>query len=172
MIAKYEVKKHLLYKDDHQISFKKSPNHGWLIDPNLVVIHYTGDNSPQGALSWLCSPSAKLSAHLVIAKTGQIWQLLPFNVRGWHAGRSEYDGRADVNGFSIGIENVGLGDEWPEAQIQANIDVIKALCKAYAIIDIVGHDEVALPDGRKVDPGSLYPWKRIGDACGFQWEGI
>ena len=77
-----------------------------------------------------------------------------------------------MNGFSIGIENVGLGDDWPEAQIQANIDVINALCEAYDIIDLVGHDEVAVPKGRKVDPGPLYPWRRVGDATGFQWEGV
>jgi N-acetyl-anhydromuramyl-L-alanine amidase AmpD len=75
-----------------------------------------------------------------------------------------------VNGYSIGIENVGLGDDWPEAQIEANIGVIKALCAAYDIIDLVGHDEVAVPEGRKVDPGPKYPWVQVGDACGFKWE--
>ena len=152
------------------VNWKASPNYRGTIRPQLIVIHYTGTNSLQSALSWLCNKSSGVSAHLVIAKTGQIWQLVPFNMRAWHAGKSEYDGRADVNSFSIGIENVGLGDEWPEAQIQANIDVIKALCEAYDIQDIVGHDEVAVPPGRKVDPGPLYPWKRIGDACGFEWE--
>lgn len=154
------------------VNWKPSPNHGGVIKPEIVVIHYTGDNSLQGALSWLCNPVAKVSAHLVIAKTGQIWQLVPFNLRAWHAGRSEYLGRPDVNGFSIGIENVGIGDKWPEEQIQANIDVIKALCEAYDIYDVVGHDEVAIPPGRKADPGPNYPWKRIGDACGFEWEFI
>lgn len=165
-----EVKKHLLYSDGKLVNQKSSPNRGGIITPTLVVIHYTGSNSLQGALSWLCAKGSQVSAHLVIAKTGQIWQLLPFNVAGWHAGRSEYNGRSGVNAFSIGIENVGLGDEWPEAQIQANIDVIKALCAAYKIVDLVGHDEVAIPDGRKPDPGPKYPWKRVGDACGFQWE--
>jgi N-acetylmuramoyl-L-alanine amidase len=167
---KYSIHDHLLYLDGKQANYKASPNRGGIIKPSLVVIHYTGSNSLQGALSWLCTPSAKVSAHLVIAKTGDIWQLLPFNIWGWHAGRSEYDGRGDVNGFSIGIENVGLGDEWPEAQIQANVDVIQALCQAYKIVDLVGHDEVAIPEGRKVDPGPKYPWKRVGDACGFKWE--
>lgn len=165
----FEVKNHLLYKDG-LTNFKKSPNHSGMIKPELVVIHYTGSNSLQGAISWLCNPAAKVSAHLVIAKTGQVWQLLPFNIKGWHAGRSEYNGRREVNGFSIGIENVGLGDEWLEAQVQANIDVINALCTAYDIVDLVGHDEVAVPAGRKNDPGPAYPWKRVGDACGFEWE--
>ena len=152
------------------MSYAPTPNHGKLIKPGLVVIHYTGSNSLQGVLSWLCDPKSRVSAHLVIAKTGQVWQLLPFNVRAWHAGKSEYAGRANVNGFSIGIENVGLGDEWPEAQIEANIGVIRALCAVYDIVDLVGHDEVAIPEGRKADPGPHYPWKRVGDATGFKWE--
>jgi N-acetyl-anhydromuramyl-L-alanine amidase AmpD len=83
-------------------------------------------------------------------------------VRGWHAGVSEWGGRSDVNSFSIGIENQGLGDEWPEAQIQANINVINALHKAYSITATVGHCDVA--PGRKVDPGLNYPWDRVADA--------
>lgn len=70
-----------------------------------------------------------------------------------------------MNDFSIGIENVGLGDEWPDAQIQANIEVLDALYAVYRIEDTVGHEDVA--PGRKVDPGPQYPWKRIFPG----WEG-
>lgn len=161
----YTVKNHFLYQSGIRVSSKLSPNHGGLITPEIAVIHFTGDNSLNGALSWLCSPKAKVSAHLVIAKTGVVWQLLPFNLRGWHAGLSSYDGRSDVNSFSIGIENVGIGDEWPEAQIQSNIEVLDALYAAYRLEDTVGHCDVA--PGRKVDPGPRYPWKQIFPG----WEG-
>jgi N-acetylmuramoyl-L-alanine amidase len=155
----YIVRNNLLYKDGERVSTKLSPNHGGTIRPEIVVIHYTGSNSLSGALSWLCDGKSKVSAHLVIAKTGVIWQLLPFNIRAWHAGRSSYNGRADVNSFSIGIENVGLGDEWPDAQIQANIDILDALYAHYRIEDTLGHCDVA--PGRKVDPGPKYPWDKI-----------
>jgi len=151
-------------------NWKSSPNYGGIITPELIVIHYTGSNSLQGGLNWLCDPKAKVSAHLLIAKTGQIWQLVPFNHRAWHAGRSEYDGRPDVNSFSIGIENVGFGDEWPESQIKANIDVINALCQEYDIVALAGHNDVAVPAGRKADPGPLYPWERVLKECGFEYE--
>jgi N-acetylmuramoyl-L-alanine amidase len=160
----YTIKNHLLYKDDERVSFKMSPNHGGEITPEIIVIHYTGDNGT-GGLQWLTSKGSGVSAHLWIAKTGQIWQLLPFNLKGWHAGVSEYDGRSNVNNFSIGTENQGTGDNWPEAQILANIGVIKALYAAYNIQDTVGHCDVA--PGRKVDPGPRYPWKRISP----DWEG-
>ncbi len=161
----YSVKGNFLYKGDERVSQKQSPNHGGVIDPEIIVIHYTGSNNFQGSLSWLTSPGSKVSAHLIITKEGVVWQLLPLNVCGWHAGVSSYDGRTGVNSFSIGIENQGLGDEWPETQVKANIDVIKAICRAYQITDIVGHCDVA--PGRKVDPGAGYPWDRVREAAGF-----
>ena len=157
----FEVKNGFLYKDGKRVSYKESPNHGGTIEPQLIVVHYTGDNGT-GGLRWLCSPESQVSAHLWIAKTGIVWQLLPFTVRGWHAGKSEWDGRPDVNNFSIGIENQGIGDEWPEAQIRTNIDVIIALHKAYPIQATVGHEDVA--PGRKVDPGPNFPWDQVADA--------
>ena len=167
VIPGYSVSNHWLNLDGKLVNVKLSPNRGRLITPEIIVIHYTGDNSLQSALDWLCAREAEVSAHLVIAKTGAVWQLMPFNVQAWHAGRSEYDGRAGVNNFSIGIENVGTGDEWPDAQIQANIGIIRALYRAYGIEDTVGHEDVAVPPGRKVDPGPRYPWKTIFP----NWEG-
>jgi len=65
-----------------------------------------------------------------------------------------------VNSFSIGIENQGVGDEWPEAQVTANRQVVEALMRAYPdIIDVVGHEDVS--PGRKVDPGPNFPWDDV-----------
>ena len=153
------VQDDFLIADGVQVQYKGSPNHGSQIIPRLIVIHYTGDNSCEGALSWLCSTKSGVSAHLVIDKNGVIYQLLPFNIQAWHAGRSDYNGEIQVNGFSIGIENVGLGDEWPDEQIEANRAVIAALYSFYPIEDTVGHEDVA--PGRKTDPGPNYPWSKV-----------
>lgn len=142
-------------------TWRPSPNHGGIITPELVVIHYTGSNSLVGAMSWLCSPAARVSAHLVISKSGQVFQLVPFNVAAWHAGKSEYSGRSGVNQFSIGIEHVGLGDEWPEAQVDALVKALKEIVLAYDIEDFVGHEDVAVPAGRKADPGPNFPWDYV-----------
>ena len=157
----YSVKNGFLYKDDRRVSYKESPNRGGTIEPELIVVHYTGDNG-LGGLEWLCARQSQVSAHFWISKAGVVWQLLPCNVRGWHAGVSSWDGRSDCNSFSIGIENQGIGDNWPEAQVQANIDVIIALHRAYKIQATVGHEDVA--PGRKVDPGPNFPWDRVEKA--------
>jgi len=155
----YEIRDDFLFIDGVRVEYRQSPNHGSQIEPRLIVIHYTGDNSCEGALSWLCSKKSGVSAHLVIDKDGTIYQLLPFNIQGWHAGRGEYNGEKYVNGFSIGIENVGIGDSWPDAQIEANRAVIETLYSYYPIEDVVGHEDVA--PGRKVDPGPNYPWDKV-----------
>ena len=128
----FEIKNGFLYKDGQRVSYKESPNHGGTIEPELIVIHYTGDNGT-GGLQWLCDQASQVSAHLWIAKTGVVWQLLPFNVCAWHAGRSEWDGRSGCNSFSVGIENQGTGDEWPEKQ--GTGDYRRHYCPAQSLSD-------------------------------------
>jgi N-acetylmuramoyl-L-alanine amidase len=156
---KCEVKDDFLYADGALVEQRQTPNHGSQIIPRIIVIHYTGDNNAEGGLSWLCSSKSGVSAHLVIDKDGTIYQILPFNIQAWHAGKSSYNGRSNVNGFSIGIENVGIGDEWPDAQIEANRAVVAALYTAYPITDTVGHEDVS--PGRKTDPGPNFPWDKV-----------
>ncbi len=78
-------------------------------EPDSIIIHYTAMTSAQSAANALCNPKVKASAHLVVGKQGEIFQLAPFNYRTWHAGVSEYGGRKYYNHFAIGIEidNVG-----------------------------------------------------------------
>jgi len=158
----YFVRDGWLYNGNQQVSVKPSPNHGGAIQPTLVVIHYDGTNG-LGGLEWLCSSESGVSAHLWIAKSGVVWQLLNFNDRAWHAGVSSWNGESignSVNAFSIGIENQGLGDHWPDEQVEANRLVVNALLKAYpAITAVVGHEDVA--PGRKTDPGPQYPWEKV-----------
>jgi len=87
------------------IAFERSPNQSsGTITPEFLVMHYTAGTSFKGAVDWLSNPDAKASAHLVIGRDGRIQQLVDFNRKAWHAGRSFWDGRSGANGFSIGIE--------------------------------------------------------------------
>lgn len=158
----YSIINHLLYKDGSPVAQVPSPNRGREITPEIVVLHYTGDESEAGAISWLCARQSGVSAHLVINKSGGISQLVPFNITAWHAGRSEYNGQPGVNSFSVGIENVGTGSYFTDEQYEANRAVIAALFNAYpSIIDVVGHEDVCIPPGRKSDPGKNFDWSRV-----------
>jgi len=160
----FEIVNHRLVGVDYVES-----NHytrGVEINIDMVVEHYTAGSSFQGDLNWLTKPREqnRVSAHFLIGKDGRIVQLVPLNRRAWHAGVASFQGREGVNSRSVGIENHGFGREWPEAQIQANLKVIASIKAHYpAVVWIAGHDEVALPKGRKADPGPLFPWERFRD---------
>ncbi|HTV24070.1 MAG TPA: N-acetylmuramoyl-L-alanine amidase [Polyangiaceae bacterium] len=79
------------------------------IEPWLIVIHYTANQSAAETVSWFQSPQSKVSAHLVVDLDGSITQMVPFNRRAAHAGTSRWRGKEGCNRFSIGIEIVNPG---------------------------------------------------------------
>lgn len=105
----FAVKNHVLHCDGKPVPQKPTPNIGGALKPSLLIMHYTASQSAKGAISWLCNPNAKASAHLVIDVTGAATQLAPFNRVAWHAGKSVWKRRANCNGFSIGVELANAG---------------------------------------------------------------
>jgi N-acetylmuramoyl-L-alanine amidase len=83
---------------------KQGISHQPIQGPDTIVIHYTAGSSAESAVNWLANPTSKVSAHIVIDRSGKIYQIIPFNKVAWHAGKSEYGGRNGFNSFSIGIE--------------------------------------------------------------------
>lgn len=71
---------------------------------DTVVLHSTDGANAMSSAHYLARNDTSVSAHLVVARSGRVIQLLPFNVRAWHAGVSEYEGRKQLNDFSVGIE--------------------------------------------------------------------
>ncbi|MGZ3259297.1 MAG: N-acetylmuramoyl-L-alanine amidase, partial [Croceibacterium sp.] len=87
----------------------------------MVVLHYTDMPSAEAALTRLCDPAAKVSAHYVITEEGEVIRLVDESMRAWHAGMSYWRGKSNVNGASIGIELVNPGHTcgyrpFPDAQ--------------------------------------------------------
>ncbi len=103
----------------------------------------------------------KVSAHLLIRRSGEIVQYVPFHRRAWHAGRSEFFGRCDCNDFSIGIELEGADDlAFEDAQYRSLAEVTGVLMQQYPGITarrIAGHSDIA--SGRKTDPGPAFDWR-------------
>ncbi|MGL5683126.1 MAG: N-acetylmuramoyl-L-alanine amidase [Marinifilaceae bacterium] len=97
--------------------------------PELAVLHYTASGSAMSSAHYLVREDVDASAHVLIARDGRVIQLVPFNVQAWHAGKSCYEGRSDVNGFSVGIELQNAGElhkrgekfySWYNAEIRAD----------------------------------------------------
>ena len=100
-----KIDNHRLIADNGQpVRYVETPNHGGVMTPEYLVMHYTAGSSAESAVAWLCNPEAKASAHLVIGRDGSITQLAAFNRSAWHAGQSRWAGRNSLNAFSIGIE--------------------------------------------------------------------
>jgi len=139
---------------------------------HFVVLHYT-NASLERSLALLTH--GEVSAHYLIGDgPATVYQLVDENRRAWHAGDSQWDGRTWLNSSSIGIEIVNPGFDttpngrvwypYSEAQIQSLIALLKDIVKRNNINPryIIGHSDIA--PLRKLDPGPLFPWKRLADA--------
>ena len=105
----------------------------------------------------------RVSAHVLIRRSGEVVQYVPFDRRAWHAGVSCFGGREACNDFSIGIELEGCDDEpYTEDQYRRLAEVVGLLMRHYPEITrdrIVGHSDIA--PGRKTDPGRMFDWNRL-----------
>lgn len=104
------IKDHRLTATDQTIPFIKSPNQSGEITPKYLIIHYTAGASAGSSVNWFKNPAAKASAHLVISREGLITQMVKFNLKAWHAGRSSWKGVSGLNSHSIGIELANWGE--------------------------------------------------------------
>ena len=137
----------------------------------FVVVHYTSA-SLERSLQLLTR--GEVSSHYLIGDdtNATLYKLMDESQRAWHAGESEWQGRTWLNSSSIGIEIVNPGFKetptggrywypYSEAQVQSLIVLLKDISKRYAINprNIIGHSDIA--PLRKLDPGPLFPWKRL-----------
>ncbi|MDX1949400.1 MAG: N-acetylmuramoyl-L-alanine amidase [Rickettsiales bacterium] len=135
---------------------------------DTIILHYTGMKSTKEALQRMCDINTEVSCHYLIAENGEIIQLVDDEFKAWHAGKSHWAGRENLNNYSIGIEISNLGHEWgykpfEDEQIDSLIELCKSLVQNYNIKpqNILGHSDIA--PVRKEDPGELFPWKLLAD---------
>jgi N-acetylmuramoyl-L-alanine amidase len=133
---------------------------------SMLVLHYTGMQDAQSAIDRLRDPTAKVSAHYLVAEDGTVLRMVAEDKRAWHAGKSRWRGIEDINSASIGIEIVNPGHEFgyppfPEQQVDALIPLVAAIKERHGITrgNVVGHSDIA--PTRKQDPGELFPWSRL-----------
>ncbi|MBX3571313.1 MAG: N-acetylmuramoyl-L-alanine amidase [Mesorhizobium sp.] len=83
---------------------------GGILNPRFLIIHYTAGASFESDVRSLSTDVVQSSVHLVIGRSGEIIQIVPFNRVAWHAGESRWGNLSGMNQHSIGIElsNAGL----------------------------------------------------------------
>ncbi len=147
--------------------FRPSPNFDARpAPPDMVVLHYTDMADVAAAEAWLCNPESRVSAHYLITAEGAVTQMVREEDRAWHAGVSFWDGTANVNGRSIGIELDSPGHrpdapEFADAQMAALEDLLRGILGRWGIAkrNVVAHSDIA--PLRKIDPGERFPWARL-----------
>ncbi|MDD5296300.1 MAG: N-acetylmuramoyl-L-alanine amidase [Rhodocyclaceae bacterium] len=140
-----------------------SSNHD-LRRPDFVILHHTGSADAARALNTLTDPLHRVSAHYLVVRDGTIYQLVDERARAWHAGASRWGMQTDLNSASLGIELDNDGSEdYPEIQLASLLSLLDDLARRNHIPpgNYLGHGDVA--PGRKFDPGSRFPWKRLAE---------
>lgn len=137
--------------------------------PDILIMHYTGMQSCEAAVTRLTDAASRVSSHYTIDEDGTIYRHVAEELRGWHAGVSHWRGETDINSRSVGIEIVNPGHEFgyrafPAAQIDAVIWLSQGIVARHKIPprNVIGHSDIA--PGRKTDPGELFPWRQLAQA--------
>ncbi|MDB2407298.1 N-acetylmuramoyl-L-alanine amidase [Jannaschia sp.] len=144
-----------------------SPNQGprrsGFTRPDLIVLHYTAmQGGPGPATKRLRDPATQVSCHYILGEDGSAAQLVPDEMRAWHAGAGRWGASDDVNSRSLGIELSNDGaSPFPAPQMDQLEALLRALMARHSIPpqNVIAHSDCA--PGRKIDPGPRFDWYRL-----------
>lgn len=130
---------------------------------DILLLHYTGMASEQGALDWLCCQESGVSCHYFVRTSGEVVQLVSEAHRAHHAGVGCWEGHRDINSRSIGIEIANHGHDgglpdFPKLQMIAVSNLCRDIVSRLNIQPrhVLGHSDIA--PKRKQDPGEQFDW--------------
>ncbi len=157
----------------------RNPMAQWVASPNeeprrpvLIVIHATEQNGVARSLHTLRTGNrgGPVSAHYLVGREGDLYQLVADERRAWHAGSGRWGTITDLNSGSIGIEldNDGSAD-FPQAQIDTLLRLLEDLCTRLNIPrrQIIAHSDLA--PTRKRDPNARFPWHTLAQSGFGPW---
>ena len=108
----------------------------------LIVLHTT--EAP--AKSSLNKLSERGEAHYCVVENGTVYRIVDRDREAFHAGRSMWNGKSDVDEFSVGIEVVGYHNKQVTlAQLSALCELLAELKALYGVDDahVLCHSHVA-----------------------------
>ena len=122
------------------------------IVPQAVVLHHSG-GSYAGGVSWIRNPKSRVSYHVLVAQDGRRTVFANPEQRTWHAGKSEWRGKRDLNSWSVGVAFEGDTNkrELGEAEMASLAEYLAPIMREYrlTVADITDHRTVS--PGRKDD---------------------
>lgn len=149
---------------------------------SYIIFHATATKDIDETFYYLIDSQKpnRVSAHYVIDRNGDIYQLVADEYKAFHAGLSNWKtyglrkGINSLNDASIGIEfqcpevQGGLG-HFTKKQISAGLALTRLLMEKHKIKPecVLGHSDIA--PHRKQDPGPHFPWRIFGRAGMGTW---
>ncbi len=125
-----------------------------------IVLHHTatGEGTIKGVLDGLYRREDYASVHFCVDTNGDTYKLGDPDDILWHAGKSEWNGKKDLNNFSIGIEIIGpLADGgFTDKERLAVRKLVQHLMAVYKIPkeNVIRHKDIA--PGRKPDVANTF----------------
>lgn len=131
---------------------------------NYIIIHNDGGSGGY-SVARKTLIKRRLSYHYYVKRDGTVIKLLDPKYQASHVGYSMWKGLFRINRYSIGIclEN-GITTPYTDKQYDATAWLITQLRHRYrdtTTYTVVGHSNVALPLGRKDDPGKNFDWNKL-----------
>jgi hypothetical protein len=124
--------------------------HGQMGEIRTIVCHHTAGPATGEAPSLNYIRNNKLS-QLVLGRSGTVYVVAAGLC--YHAGVVHHPDQSNDNAIGIEAEATGIA-AWPRRQYDAYVRLCAALVTHYGLGagNVLGHKEVAKPDGRKIDP--------------------
>lgn len=136
--------------------------------PGGIVAHYTATDpgtainmAKRRAHKFGSDPDDRLASwHITIETDGSMVQMIPFTSVAWHAGSDTAQpvpGLGYANQVTVGVELVGYGDKFTDAQVESAKRLWRALVRTYGIrrkFAMVTHQSI--DPTRRNDPGPLW----------------
>lgn len=129
---------------------------------NYIVLHSDEGNGYDGTRRALIKK--RNGYHYYIQRNGTIIKMIDPKYKASHAGVSYYKGKIRMNNYSIGIAFQNKNQEFTESQYVSAAWLISELQDRYpdsTSRSILGHSDIAIPRGRKKDPGKRFDWKKL-----------
>ncbi len=126
----------------NQYRSPRNPERAVRKSTELIILHTT--EAP--ARSSLNKLSDRGECHFCVTEEGRVYRIIDRDKEAFHAGRSMWNGKEDVDKFSIGIECVGYHDKAMSAvQLAAIRDLVAELKSMYHLSDdkVIAHSHVA-----------------------------
>ena len=130
----------------------------------VMVFHSTGGNGwkyVHGLFQGLYKRDGvmPITVHFGVTREGVIYEYAPWRAgemyQCWHAGKSQFEGRAQVSRFALGVEiDHKPGQAFPPEQVEAMQYLVRLVWSEYPDIAWTTHKRIAMPPGRKADPYS------------------